>query len=115
MRLAKLLGAIGSAWRAARGALSRTRATRSTYPAAPTPGNLSRVTASGNDPTHPPPLTRPLGRSSRLVQVGSSLYFRERHGTLWRVVSQGAGGVNLVLVGRRRERVADLATGRVLQ
>jgi hypothetical protein len=31
------------------------------------------------------------------------------------VVGQGAGGANLVLVGRRRERVADLDSGRVMQ
>ena len=85
-------------------------ATRSTPRPPAIPGNRYRVAGPV------PPLTRPLGHKARLIRVGSSTYFRDRRGCLWRVMGGTVGiGHNVVLVGRRRERVAELDSGRVMQ
>jgi hypothetical protein len=111
MKLARFFGSIVSFFSRMLGRARAIPATRSIIPAPATPGNLSPDTGSR---LHPPPLTRALRGSTRLLRVGSSVYFRERRGTLWRVVGHSAAGANLVLVGRRRERVAELESGRVI-
>jgi len=82
-------------------------ATRSTPSAPPTLGNRSPAPAYA-----PLPRPVPLPKYRNVVEIGNRLYFRERHGQLWRVTGSCADS-RLLQVGRGLTRFADDSSARV--
>lgn len=73
----------------------------------------SRINRPALERTPPTPTRREA--AGTIIPINGVDYFRDDHGTLWRVrgVRRARSGAFQYLVGSQRLRLADLATGRV--